>query len=83
MIKKQFIWSCFILLYGIHAAFAIVLPDGTDAIIRSVEKYPSGKIKSVKLSEPTELNTPFGKYTFSGTVTFYENGSIRSVGGTG
>ena len=67
-------------LCGIHAAFAIVLPDGTDAIIRSVEKYPSGKIESAELSEPTEFNTPIGKLTFSGTVTFYESGSIRAGG---
>jgi len=82
MIKKQLIWSCCVFLCGIHAAFAIVLPDGTDAIIRSVKKYPSGKIESAELSEPTEFNTPIGKLTFSGTVTFYESGSIRTVGST-
>lgn len=82
MIKKQLIWSCCVFLCGIHAAFAIVLPDGTDAIIRSVKKYPSGKIESAELSEPTEFNTPIGKLTFSGTVTFYESGSIRAGGST-
>ncbi|MGP1523416.1 MAG: hypothetical protein ACTTKC_09005 [Treponema sp.] len=80
MIKKQLIWSCCVFLCGIHAAFAIVLPDGTDAVIRSVKKYPSGKIESAELSEPTEFNTPIGKLTFSGTVTFYESGGIRTVG---
>lgn len=80
--KRIFCCIWFMLFMGINALFAIMLPDGTDAIISRVEKYPSGKIKSAKLSEPTELNTPIGKFTFGGTVTFHENGIIRSAGVT-
>ena len=81
--KRIFCCIWFMLFMGINTLFAIMLPDGTDAIISRVEKYPSGKIKSAELSEPTEpteLNTPIGKFTFGCTVTFHENGIIRSAG---
>lgn len=65
---------------SIYAAWAIILPNGSDVIISSIEKYDSGSIKSVTLAEDSEFITKSGTFTFKSgsTVTFYENGNIET-----
>ena len=65
---------------SIYAAWAIILPNGSEVIISSIEKYDSGSIKSVTLAEDSEFITKSGTFTFKSgsTVTFYENGNIEA-----
>lgn len=79
-----------VLLFNSVIANSIPLPEGTDAMVKNVEKFESGKIKSVFLVEPTSIQTPIGKLTFftekndfggnenNSKVEFYESGSFKS-----
>ncbi|NPV39685.1 hypothetical protein BREVNS_0676 [Brevinematales bacterium NS] len=58
--------------------YGLILPEGTDAMVKNVQTYPQGKIKSVRLLSPTWLNTRVGKFLFTGDVSFYENGHISN-----
>lgn len=88
MNRRSFIvFSLLLLSFNL---FGLTLPDGTDAMISKMEKYPSGNIKSVSLAEPTEFKTPIGALVFFAkyekyvtyekdtTVEFYESGKIKS-----
>lgn len=70
--------STFILAFLANLAFAIMLPEGTDARLADIT-FENDVIKSVVLSEPTELNTPLGKIEATGKVEFYSNGTISKL----
>ena len=70
--------SIFILAFLANLAFAIMLPEGTDARLADIT-FENDVIKSVVLSEPTELNTPLGKIEATGKVEFYSNGTISKL----
>ncbi|MBQ8561489.1 MAG: hypothetical protein IJ441_07910, partial [Spirochaetaceae bacterium] len=58
------------------SAFAVPLPEGTDARITEVRQN-DGKIVYVRLKEATVLNTPLGPLEAVEEVYFYESGSIK------
>ncbi|HPN85249.1 MAG TPA: hypothetical protein PK821_07945 [Victivallales bacterium] len=57
---------------------ALILPDGTDAVVKEFKSDKEGKIYEAKLVKPIDLDTPLGKMTFKETVTFHQNGKIKS-----
>ena len=65
-----------LLLCGALGAFAVPLPEGSDARITEVRQN-NGKIIYVRLKEACTLNTPLGPLEAVEEVYFYENGSIK------
>lgn len=61
---KTILFTTFFLFASSVIANAIQLPDGTDAVVKNVEIFDSGKMKSVFLVEPTSIKTPIGKFLF-------------------
>jgi len=87
---KILLLTAFFIITNCLIVNAIPLPNGADAMVKNVEKYESGEIKSVSLIEPTSITTPLGKFLFfeekndsygserNSKVEFYENGNFKS-----
>ncbi|MCR5436946.1 MAG: hypothetical protein K6E97_07775 [Treponema sp.] len=56
--------------------FAIILPDGTDAVVKDI-KQDGNKISYVCLKEPTKINTPIGKVVAKDYVYYNKNGRVQ------
>lgn len=72
---KRFVFFVLMTCCGL-SAFAVPLPEGTDARITEVRQN-DGKIVYVRLKEATVLNTPLGPLEAVEEVLFHENGSIK------
>lgn len=72
---KRFVLSILLVCWA-FSAFAIPLPEGSDARITEV-RQSNGKIVYVRLKEATTLNTPLGPVEAVDEVYFYESGRVK------
>ena len=61
-------------------SFAIILPNGQDANVKSF-KETNGFIEEIVLATPIQISTACGDFTMNGgsTISFYENGNIKKL----
>ncbi|UTC67292.1 MULTISPECIES: hypothetical protein [unclassified Treponema] len=78
---KKIIGIIFVFSISLNLLWGIILPDGTDAIIKYADKYDNGSIRRIELSEDTELKTKSGKFIFKSDkmIEFYENGMMKQI----
>lgn len=66
-----------LLTFLVISAYAVILPEGTDARINDIVVNDDNIITSVYLSEPTEINTFLGKIEATGEILFNDNGQVK------
>lgn len=84
-INNRFYFFIFFLFYINISLFSVTLPDGSEVKAEDIKYYNNKNIKSVKLLDPANIKTPFGKLMFGDVdkkynlVTFYKNGKIKRL----
>ena len=76
MKKLNFAVICLLVSFN---AFALKLPDGSEARVKNIQLDENGILSAVLLSEPAEVTTSVGKVEAAGCILFNEKGKITEV----